>query len=51
MVDYWHSNAPAKKDCFLASGGDKWFAKNELKYNQQQQRQLLEAQQEIERLD
>ncbi len=51
MLDYWHSDAPAKRNCVLASGGDKWFAKNELEYNQQQQRQWLDAQQGNGRLD
>lgn len=47
----WHSNDSAEINRFLASGGDTWFAKNEFKYDQEQQQQWLEAQRENERLD
>ena len=50
MQDYWHIENSAKINRFLASGGDAWFANNELEYDQQQQQQQwLEAQRENER--
>lgn len=41
----WHSKEPAKINRFLVSGGDTWFAAKELGYDQEWQRQWLEAQQ------
>ena len=47
----WHSNHPAKINRFLASGGNTWFAANELGLDQEQQRQWLEAQRGNDRVD
>lgn len=51
MRGYWHSDDPAKVNRFLASGGHTGFAENELQYDQEQQRQWLQAQWEYENLD
>ncbi|KAF6228933.1 hypothetical protein HO133_007045 [Letharia lupina] len=51
MRGYWHGDDPAKVNRFLASGGYTGFAENELQYDQEQQRQWLQAQWEYENLD
>lgn len=51
MQSYLNSDDPAKTNRFLASGGSTWFAENNVGYDQERQRQWLDKQREIERLD